>query len=53
MYNYSRLCQVWKSYEKGVIENYYETLPDIDAVNFGLLTSKVSMAIIIKYVIHF
>jgi len=42
MYNYSRLCQVWKAYEKGVIENYYESLPDIGAVNFGLLTSKVS-----------
>ena len=42
MYNYSRLCQVWKSYEKSVVANYYESLPDIDAVNFGLLTSKVS-----------
>jgi len=42
MYNYSRLCQVWKAYEKGVIENHYESLPDIGAVNFELLTSKVS-----------
>jgi len=46
MYNYSRLCQVWKAYEKGVIENYYEPLPDIGSVNFGLLTSKVSYVIL-------
>jgi len=45
MYNYSRLCQVWKAYENGVIENYYESLPDICSVNFGLLTSNVSFGI--------
>jgi len=45
MYNYSRLCQIWKAYEKGVIENYYEPLPDIGSINFGLLTSKVSYVI--------
>jgi len=43
MYNYSRLCQIWAAYEKGVIENFYETITaDIDAVNFGLLTSEVN-----------
>jgi len=45
MYNYSRLCQVWEAYEKGVIENFYESLPDICSVNFGLLTSNVSFSI--------
>lgn len=42
MYNYSRLCQIWAAYEKGVNENFYETIPtDMDTINFGLLTSEV------------
>ncbi|CAI6366367.1 unnamed protein product [Macrosiphum euphorbiae] len=49
MYNYSRLCQVWKAYEKGVIENYYEPLPDIGSVNFGLLTSKEEWILILNH----
>lgn len=49
MYNYSRLCQVWKSYEKSVVANYYESLPDIDAVNFGLLTSKEEWLLILNH----
>lgn len=40
MYNYSRLCQIWTAYEKGVANNCYKPLPDINAVNFGLLTSE-------------
>ncbi|KAL5240793.1 hypothetical protein ACI65C_008203 [Semiaphis heraclei] len=50
MYNYSRLCQVWKAYEKGVIENYYESLPDIGAINFGLLTSKEEWILILNHI---
>lgn len=42
MYNYSRLSQIWIAYEKGISENYYKSLPDIEAINFGLLTSEVS-----------
>lgn len=49
MYNYSRLCQVWKAYEKGVIENYYEPLPDIGSINFGLLTSKEEWILIFNH----
>jgi len=41
MYNYSRLCQIWAAYEKSIVENYYSCLPDIGAIDFGLLTSKV------------
>lgn len=43
MYNYSRLCQIWIAYEKRISENYYKSLPDIEAINFGLLTSEVSV----------
>lgn len=46
MYNYSRLYQVWTAYEKGVIKNHYKSLPDIDSINFGLLTSEVSIAVL-------
>lgn len=46
MYNYSRLYQVWKAYEKGVIKNHYKSLPDIDTINFGLLTSEVSTVVL-------
>lgn len=42
MYNYSRLCQVWTAYEKGIAKNIYTTLPDIDTINFALLNSEVS-----------
>lgn len=48
MYNYSRLCQVWASYEKRVVKNYYKSLPDVDSINFGLLASEVSL-IILKF----
>lgn len=46
MYNYSRLCQIWKAYEKGIIENYYKPLPDVDSINFGLLSSEVNLVIL-------
>ncbi|XP_060837255.1 DALR anticodon-binding domain-containing protein 3 [Rhopalosiphum padi] len=49
MYNYSRLCQVWEAYEKGVIENFYESLPDICSVNFGLLTSNEEWLLILNH----
>lgn len=42
MYNYSRLCQIWTAYEKGVVKNIYTTLPDTDTINFALLNSEVS-----------
>lgn len=42
MYNYSRLYQIWTAYEKGVAKNYYKSLPDIEAIDFGLLTSDVN-----------
>lgn len=45
MYNYSRLCQIWAAYVKGVMKNDYERLPDINAINFGLLTKNVSLAL--------
>lgn len=46
MYNYSRLCQIWIAYEKGVSENYYKSLPDVDSINFGLLTSEVNLVVL-------
>ncbi|XP_026813268.1 DALR anticodon-binding domain-containing protein 3 [Rhopalosiphum maidis] len=49
MYNYSRLCQIWEAYEKGVIENFYESLPDICSVNFGLLTSNEEWLLILNH----
>lgn len=45
MYNYSRLCQIWATYVKGVVKNDYKRLPDINAINFGLLTNNVSLAL--------
>lgn len=50
MYNYSRLYQVWTAYEKS-LENGYKSLPLVDDINFGLLTSEVSTAIILCYCI--
>lgn len=50
MYNYSRLYQVWAAYEKS-LENGYKSLPLVDDINFGLLTSEVSTAIILCYCI--
>lgn len=46
MYNYSRLCQIWNTYEKFVSENYYESLPDINTINFELLSSEVSRIVV-------
>lgn len=46
MYNYSRLCQVWTAFEKGVSENYYESLPDPNTINFKLLSSEVRTVIL-------
>lgn len=46
MYNYSRLCQVWTAFEKGVSENYYEPLPDINTIQFQLLSNEVSSAVL-------
>lgn len=34
------------AYEKGVANNRYKPLPDINAVNFGLLTSEVCQKIV-------
>ncbi|XP_025197575.1 DALR anticodon-binding domain-containing protein 3-like [Melanaphis sacchari] len=49
MYNYSRLCQIWKAYQQDVIGNYHDYLPDIDSVNFGLLTSNEEWILIFNY----
>lgn len=46
MYNYSRLCQVWTAFEKGVSENYYKSLPDTNTIHFELLTNEVSSIIL-------
>ncbi|XP_050543618.1 DALR anticodon-binding domain-containing protein 3-like [Daktulosphaira vitifoliae] len=39
MYNYSRLYQIWTTFEKKVAENYYNPLPDFKTVDFKVLKS--------------
>ncbi|XP_050420758.1 DALR anticodon-binding domain-containing protein 3 [Adelges cooleyi] len=40
MYNYSRLCQIWTAYEKGVADEYYDSLAAPSTIDFGVLRSN-------------
>lgn len=53
LYNYARISQLLEQFDEKVRDGVYEALPDIDDIDFSLLTEDAEWQIILQYILYY